>query len=176
MTDAPDIESLRQQKYNYVVTRDGEDYTVVISELCLIATGTDLQECIAKVDQDREEMFDTFVSMGRGDSLPLPRSQQSSETSGRERQTLTQFVVRSSILAFIIVLGMGFFGLVISARLEPYFHYTYVRDVVSKVAIAIVDDLSTERGEDWATGMKNLRKARAKLREIEEILNEKSNE
>jgi hypothetical protein len=76
------------------------------------------------------------------------------------------------MMAFIIVVGMGVFGLIVANQVRPFFHYTYVRELTSKVAAAVVEDFGRPMGEDWNFAMENLRNAKKRYREVVGILNE----
>ena len=172
MSDASGLEDLLRRRYNYVVSRDGDAYTVIINELCLIATGEDLGECIATVEREKEELFKTFAVMGRGDYLPRPSPAAVSEARAAPGEPFGLFLGRSAMMAFIIVAGMSVFGLIVANQVRPFFHYTYVRELTTKVAAAIVEDFGRPVGEDWKLAMERLRNAKKKYREVVDILNE----
>lgn len=172
--DESDLKTLLQRRYDYVVIRDGDKYTVVINDLSLITSGEDLGECIAVIDRKKDELLSNFAQMKRANYVPLPGSSGRSNGRTTSIETFRAFVGRSAMLAFIIVVGMGICGVMFASQLRPYFHYTYVREMTSRVAAAIAEDFGRPKGEDWELAMENLRKGQERYREVVDILTEKS--
>lgn len=175
MTDAPDSGNFAKLKYDYVVFKEGENYNVIINELCLLVSGPDLPDCISRIDREKDDLLNKLDSLGRAESIPFPERKHPLTAVNESANTLTQYMVRSLILAFVLVIGMGTFGLMVGYRLEPYFHYNYISDVTSRVTKAILEDFASEKGEDWEFAMGNLIKVKAKIQEIQTIINETPN-
>src|SRR3989338_2926191 len=127
MAELPDLERLQQREYCYAVTRKDSNFIVVIEELSLIATGSSLEECVATIDREKEQLFKTFASLKRADSLPMPRDASStiSPTILRSESSLgfTHFLMRSAMTAVIVCIGMSLFGLVVAKQITKHINY-----------------------------------------------------
>lgn len=172
--DDSDLETLLQRRYDYVVIRDGDEYTVFINDLSLITSGDDVGECIAAIDREKDKLLSHFAQVKRANYVPLPGTSGGPKGRTKPIETFGAFVGRSAMLAFIIVLALYIFGLTFASQIRPYFHYTYVREMTSKVAAAIVEDFGRPEGEDWELALENLRKTKERYRAVVDILTEES--
>jgi hypothetical protein len=171
MTELSDIERLRQRDYRYAVTKMGSTFIVTIEELSLIATGAALDDCMATIEREKEELFKTFAALKRADSLPMPGSLSSSIPHSKSSLSFTNFLMYSAMAAIIFCMGMVAFGLVVTQQIRQNTNYATISQLTGRIAINILEDLGSPKGPDWYRGMDNLRQARNRYLEVMEILN-----